>query len=87
MAIDPAQQPPMTALGRRIITHRDALGFSQRDLAAMVGITPNMLHRIEHGQVVRGPRIEILDNLAIALRISLMELLQDHAAYVDTAIA
>lgn len=60
-------------IGKRIRTERDALGFSQIDLAAEIGLTRTSIVNIESGRQ-RLP-IHVLYAIAEALAVSVRDLL------------
>lgn len=86
MAIDPAQQPLMIALGRRILTRRESLQLTGRDIQHATGISISTLSRIENGTIDLGPRFVSLNKLAIVLKMPLTDLLQDSIDYVNQTI-
>ena len=60
-------------LGRKIADKRKLLGLTQHDLATTVGVTAQAVSKWEQGRSC--PDIAILDEIADALGISLIELL------------
>src|SRR5690242_3392493 len=62
------------SLGSVIRAHREAAGYSQRQLAAMAGVNYSYLSRLESGDNDR-PTAEVLQRLADALEIDQDELL------------
>lgn len=68
-------QEPEASLGTVVRAYREETGFSQRQLAAMVGMHHSLLARIENGDVTQ-PSAELLQRLADTLEIDAQELLQ-----------
>lgn len=62
-------------LGVRLRTLRKAQGLSQEAFAATCGLDRTYVSGIERG--VRNPSLEILERLALALSISVSELLKN----------
>ena len=58
-------------LGKRIIKERESRDITQRKLAAMIGVDQTTVSRYERGTVTH--RIEILNDIAIALRMTQQE--------------
>ncbi len=63
----------VSALGARISLFRRAAGFTQRDLACRVGVSPQAVSKWERG--LSCPDITILDELAEATGVSVSEIL------------
>ncbi len=55
----------METLGDRIKTLMDKYGFTQKELASMVGVTESAMSRYLKDE--REPKIEVISNLATAL--------------------
>lgn len=68
-------QPPPSSLGERITRVRTALGTTMRDLADQVGVSVAAVWKWEHGSLQ--PRPEHVDALAVALHLSVTELLDE----------
>ncbi|MFD1440596.1 helix-turn-helix domain-containing protein [Lacticaseibacillus hegangensis] len=62
-----------TKLGENILTYANALNLSQKELATMIGVTDTTMSRYING--TREPKIEVLSNLATALRTTVDELI------------
>lgn len=65
----PISVPPPTTMADRIVRRREALGFSQRDLADRTGMLPILISRLERG-VNTNPHTDVLKRLARALHCS-----------------
>lgn len=62
----------LTQIGLRIIRRREALGWTQKDLAQRLGVAPQNVHRIEHGK--QNFTVDTLLKLAEALGTTASEL-------------
>lgn len=74
-------------LGGRLRERRDAIGWSQAQLAEAVGVTPNYVGVIERGEKL--PTLEVLEAASRALGVTVGALLADDApdAWADQAVA
>ena len=63
----------VSALGARIMSFRRAAGFTQRELACRVGVSPQAVSKWERG--LSCPDITILDELADATGVSVSAIL------------
>src|SRR5579863_5465933 len=74
-------------LGARLRERRDALGWSQAQLAEAVGVTPNYVGVVERGEKL--PTMETLEAFGGALNVPLGQLLDDEVpdAWADEAAA
>ena len=66
------------ALGGRIKQLRVAVGLTQADLAERVGLETAYVSQIERG--VREPTLRVLDRIATALKVRLVELCRSAAS-------
>ena len=64
----------LAAVGENVLTHRETAGMSQEDLAALTGLSVEVLDKIERGHA--DPRLLTLEAIAIALRAELGDLLE-----------
>jgi len=62
-------------IGKRIQTTRKNKKISQEQLASMIGISESHISQIERG--IKSPSVEILIGIAVALKVSVDELLND----------
>lgn len=60
-------------LGEKILATAKERGYSQKELAGLIGVTETTMSRYING--TRQPKIEILANLATVLQIDINELL------------
>ena len=74
-------------LGTRIRERREALGWSQAELAEAAGVTPNYVGVLERGEKL--PALETLAAVAEAMRVSMGALLSAEApdSWADSAVA
>ena len=74
-------------LGTRIRERREALGWSQAELAEAAGVTPNYVGVLERGEKL--PALETLAAVAEAMRVSMGALLSDETpdAWADSTAA
>ena len=70
-----------TQLGMRIRYLRKKKGLSQEDLALDSGINKNYLSDLERG--MRNPTVNILEKLAVTLKVSLSELFMGIQSFED----
>ena len=63
----------LAAVGENVLTHRETAGMSQEDLAAVTGLSVELLDKIERGQA--DPRLLTLETIAIALGAEVGDLL------------
>lgn len=62
-------------LGAKIVFYRNLRGFTQKCLAAELGISRQYLSKIEHGKVTC--KIILLEKIAALLNIDIIELLKE----------
>lgn len=67
-------------IGRSIKQAREAMGWTQADLAQNAGTTQALVSRIERGESLKQPSIELLDRLSLALGKRLVLSLADRDA-------
>jgi transcriptional regulator with XRE-family HTH domain len=74
-------------LGGRLRERREAIGWSQAQLAEAVGVTPNYIGVIERGEKL--PTLEVVEAASHALGVTVGALLADEApdAWADQAVA
>lgn len=65
----------LTAVGKRIKAAREHAGFTQEELAAILGMSPTHISVLERG--IKPPKLDTLVNIANALNVSADNLLQD----------
>lgn len=68
----------VVALARRISTHRQLCGFTQKHFAQKVGISVSYLSKLESGRCVDGMSMQVLMNIAESLDMSVYELVHLH---------
>ncbi|GAB2618613.1 helix-turn-helix transcriptional regulator [Streptomyces capparidis] len=72
-------------IGRRIAYWRDRRGYTQADLARLMGRSRRWVQDLEGGQRQADPRLSVLERAADVLRIPLERLLTDHTPPPDRA--
>jgi len=70
------------AVGEEIKKKRDFLGISQKQLSQKANISQSSIHYIESGQ--NSPTIETLEKIAIALGITVIDLLVGNSPRDET---
>ena len=76
----------LAALAQRIAARRAELQLTMRDVQQLTGIHISTLSRCEQQHHRKGPRIDVLAKLAIALRLPLTDLLQPYTEFVASTL-
>jgi transcriptional regulator with XRE-family HTH domain len=71
--VKPGQRAVTEHIGRKLREHRQASGWSQKELAANAGVSPSTVAALEAGR--RGSKISTLLFLCVALDITVEDLL------------
>ena len=68
------------SVGSKITEYRKKAGFTSRDLAAILSITPATMSRYENGKILSIPS-EMLEKISASLNCSVSDLIQDDSNY------
>jgi len=72
-------------VAQRLRTMRKSRGYTQRDLAKLMGVSPSSISMYETGE--RGPDFETLESFADVFNVSLSDIIGDDIVEIETGHA